>query len=167
MLTKINILGGPGSGKTYIAKKLSQKLNLPWYKLDDIFWDDDSVYHGSQNPPAKRERKLKEILLKENWIIEGVYYSWLEESFEKADYIFVLKTNVYFRKWRIIKRFILRKLKLIPSQRRETMRTLLDLLKWNYRYDDHNLLEAVKMLKKHNDKVIILSKNQDIFKVFR
>ena len=35
------------------------------------------------------------ILSKESWIIEGVYYSWLQDSFIKADVVFILKPNVF------------------------------------------------------------------------
>ena len=36
---KIHIIGGPGSGKSYIAKKLSTLYNIKAYDLDDLFWD--------------------------------------------------------------------------------------------------------------------------------
>jgi adenylate kinase family enzyme len=167
ILTKIHIIGAPGSGKTYIAKKLSKKLRLPMYTLDHLFWDSESSYQGSQTPPAKRDQLLKQIIEKENWIVEGVYYRWVKESFINADYIIVLKTNVRIRRWRIIKSFIFRKLRLRPSIRRETFRTLLELLDWNNSYDEQDLVEAVKLLKTHNDKVIILTKYKDIHKLIR
>jgi adenylate kinase family enzyme len=166
-LTKIHIIGGPGSGKTYIANKISKRLKVPKYELDYLFWDHDSEYFGSQTHPVKRQEKLATILAAENWVIEGVYYSWLEESFNQADYILVLKTNVYVRDWRIARRFILRKMKLVATPRKENLRTLSDLIKWNHSYDGNNLVEAIKLMKKHKDKVIILTKNDDVFKLFR
>jgi adenylate kinase family enzyme len=164
---KIHIIGGPGSGKSYIATKLSKMLGLPMHELDNFFWDHESEYFGSQTPAAKRAEKLSNVFAQEKWIIEGVYYSWLEESFRQADYIFVLKTNVYVRDWRIVKRFILRKVKLASSQRKENLKTLVDLLKWNHSYDGNNLVEAIKLMKPYKDKVIILTKNDDVFKLFK
>ena len=35
-MTRIYILGGPGSGKTTLAKRLSDRLNVPCYELDLI-----------------------------------------------------------------------------------------------------------------------------------
>jgi len=166
-LTKIHIIGGPGSGKNYIANKISKMLKVPIYELDNLFWDHDSEYFGSQTLPAKRQEKLAGILAEEKWVIEGVYYRWLEDSFNQADYILVLKTNVYVRDWRIVKRFLLRKFKLQRSQRKENLRTLLGLIKWNHSYDGNHLVQAIKLMKKHKDKVIILTKNEDVFKLFR
>lgn len=36
---KIYIIGGPGSGKTYMASLISNQANITNYNLDDIFWD--------------------------------------------------------------------------------------------------------------------------------
>lgn len=166
-MTKIHIIGGPGSGKSYIAAKLSKMLGLPTHELDNFFWDHESEYFGSQIPPVKRAEKLARVVAQEKWIIEGVYHSWTEKSFQQADYIFVLKTNVYVRDWRILKRFILRKVKLASSPRKENVKMLIDLLKWNHQYDGNNLVQAIKMMKPYKDKVIILTKNDDVFKLFK
>ena len=166
-MTKIHIIGGPGSGKSQIAAKLSKMLRLPKHELDNFFWDHDSEFFGSQTPSVKRAEKLSKVLAQEKWIIEGVYHSWLEESFSQADYIFVLKTNVYVRDWRIVKRFLLRKVKLASSPRKENLKTLIDLIKWNHQYDNNNLVDAIKLMKPYRDKVIILTKNDDVFKLFK
>ena len=46
----------------------------------------------------------------DEWIIEGVYYAWVQESFEKADIIYVLDIPKHIYKSRIIIRFLKRKL---------------------------------------------------------
>lgn len=40
---KIRIIGCSGSGKTYLAKRLSKKYNIPNFDLDDIQWDTAEV----------------------------------------------------------------------------------------------------------------------------
>lgn len=47
---KIHIIGGSGTGKTYLAKKLSEKFNIPHFDLDDLFWDNSSDRYGVKMP---------------------------------------------------------------------------------------------------------------------
>ena len=47
---------------------------------------------------------------KDSWIIEGVYYSWVQQSFEDADKIYVLDMPRYLYISRIVIRSIKRKL---------------------------------------------------------
>ena len=44
---KIRIIGCSGSGKTYLAKRLSKKYNIPNFDLDDIQWDRSG--HGGKS----------------------------------------------------------------------------------------------------------------------
>jgi adenylate kinase family enzyme len=85
---KIHIIGGPGSGKSYLAKKLSGRYSIPCYDLDDIFWDKNQREY-IRTPEEARQKKLSTILKNDSWIIEGVYYKWLADSFEDADKIVV------------------------------------------------------------------------------
>ena len=48
-------------------------------------------------PVNKREELLKQILIRESWIIEGVYYAWVTESFQMADFIYVLDLPSYIK----------------------------------------------------------------------
>ena len=71
---KIHIVGGPGSGKTYLARKLSRELGILHYDLDDVQWANESGY-GKKRDTAERDALLNEILQKDEWIVEGVYYA--------------------------------------------------------------------------------------------
>ena len=41
---KIHIIGGSGSGKTYLAENLSKKYGIRHYDLDDLQWDNDAAW---------------------------------------------------------------------------------------------------------------------------
>lgn len=159
---KIHIIGGPGSGKSYMANLISNQIHIKSYSLDDIFWDNSSKTFGIKADAKTRDMKLKRILLNDCWIIEGVYYEWLGESFDKADVIIVIKTNVYIRDWRIIKRYLKRKLGLIPGNKKETLKGLVKLIKWNHNYDKKNMVEAEKMIDKFDYKKVIIRNNQEM-----
>ena len=117
--------------------------------------------YGIKNSKKKREEELNKILRKDNYIVEGVYYSWLEESFKSADLIIILKPSVWLRDYRIIRRFIKRKIGLIKSKK-ETFRGLINLLKYNHSYDQNNLQNALKIINKSNNNIIFVEAYQEL-----
>ena len=88
---KIHIIGCSGSGKTYLANALSKKYNISYFDLDDIQWDNNAKEYGKKRTLDERKALLQEILYNnDEWIIEGVYYAWVQQSFDEADKIYVL-----------------------------------------------------------------------------
>ena len=136
-----------------MANQLSQLLNVAAFDLDRLFWDSNSDRYGIRTPEDMRNDRLQEILQKDSWIIEGVYYSWLYDSFAQADVIIVLNSNAFLRTWRILKRFIKKKLGIIQSKK-EGIRDLLRLIIWNHKYNGDNLKCALKLLQEFDYKTI-------------
>jgi hypothetical protein len=97
---------------------------------------------------------LQEILRLPEWIIEGVYHQWLNDSFRLADTIIVLTPSVFLRDWRILRRFAMRKLGLARGKR-EALKDLFALLRWNHRYDGDNLKRALSALEPYRSKMIV------------
>lgn len=161
---KIHIIGCSGSGKTYLAKKLSEKYNIPRFDLDNIQWDNSSEDYGVKRPIEKRNALFLEILKNDNWIIEGVYYSWVEQSFEDADTIYVLDMPEYLYKWRIILRFIKRKVG-IEKGKKETLKSVTNLLKWTDTFQNYNIKEIKNILEKYTNKVAWVSNTKDVNKI--
>ncbi|KJY74839.1 DNA topology modulation protein FlaR [Vibrio nigripulchritudo] len=160
---KIHIIGGPGSGKTYSAKKLQQTSDLTAYDLDRVFWDQsqDSYVRASEE---MRTKKLQEILANESWIIEGVYYKWLEESFQNADIIVILNPPLFKRQWRILKRFLVRKF-ILGHFRKETFPSFIELWRWNKKFDSDNMMRIADFTSKYKDKTVYCSSYEEIKRV--
>ena len=150
---KIHIIGGPGSGKTFLAEKLSAQLGIPHYDLDALQWDSTALRYGTKRDAQERDALLRELLQKDDWIIEGVYYAWCGQCFADADQIYLLSVPRYRYRYRIIRRFVRRKLG-IEAGKQETLRSLFDLLKWADKYQRTNLVEIRKLLQAYSNKVI-------------
>ena len=150
---KIHIIGGPGSGKTFLAEKLSKQLGIPHYDLDDLQWDNASNDYGKKRDPQERAAMLDKILKEDDWTIEGVYYAWCGKCFEDADKIYLLNVPRRTYRYRIIRRFIRRKLG-VEKGKKETLKSLSALLKWADKFQRENLVEIKKILKNYPDKVI-------------
>lgn len=86
MFQKAIIIGCPGAGKSTFARILSDKTHLPLYYLD-LLW------HKPDRTTVDRntfDKKLKEIVLKDKWIIDGNYGRTLEMRIQACETIFLL-----------------------------------------------------------------------------
>ena len=86
MFQKAIIIGCPGAGKSTFARILSDKTHLPLYYLD-------MLWHKPDRTVVDRnifDKKLKEIVLKDKWIIDGNYTRTLEMRMQACETIFLL-----------------------------------------------------------------------------
>ena len=113
---------------------------------------------------AYRNVLFEEILKNDSWIIEGVYYAWVGQSFKDADIIYVLDMPEYLYKWRIILRFIKRKVG-IEKGKKETLKSVTNLLKWTDTFQNKNLKEIKNILENYEDKVVLLSNKREVSKI--
>ncbi len=154
---KIFIIGGAGSGKTTLAKKLSKQYHIPHFDLDEINWINDN----GQSSGVKRDKKERSLLLhnlletNSDWIFEGIYFkNWIDPIIEQADKIIVLNPSKWLRCYRCFKRFIKRKLGLEPFPHKETFISFLKLIRWNHNYEAYLAIFLQKIKDKNLDKKI-------------
>lgn len=98
---KIVIIGGPGTGKTTLAKDLSSILNINFYSLDDIRFKKD------WQPRKKSDinKKISYIFSQEKWIIEGNHFQNLELILEQCELVVFLDFRLSLQLFGILKRF--------------------------------------------------------------
>jgi len=152
---RIHIIGSTGSGKTYLARRLSRKLNIPYYELDHVMWSGSTEMNG-KNSPEVRDRLLNDILNKESWIVEGVYYKWLSRSFELADIIIFLMPSTITRDRRIVTRFIKQRLGIEQSNYKQTFKGLIDMLRWNHKFECEIKKNILDFIEPYNNKLLII-----------
>ncbi|AJS61498.1 hypothetical protein UB51_11490 [Paenibacillus sp. IHBB 10380] len=137
---KIRIIGSCGSGKSYLGKEISKMFGIPYYELDNMIWD--RTIENLRFPEAIRDVEFNRIVNSESWIIEGVQYKWTNESFIKADFIYILNPNVYIRDYRIIRRFIKSRIGIEQWNYKQSFKNLIKMLiKWNHGYNQKEVLD--------------------------
>lgn len=97
---KIMIIGKPGSGKSTVAKKLSELLFLPVYHIDQYYFNPD----WSKQDFEIFMQKQREIVNSDEWIIEGCSTKTFEVRWQKADLVLFLNYPNVVCLWRLIKR---------------------------------------------------------------
>ena len=136
---RIYIMGPSGCGKTTLSNKLSKKLKITSYDLDDVFW--------VKKPIKKRGEKLlkprlKKLIQKKKWIIEGVFHSWIDSAIEKSDLIVLIDISPRILSWRLFRRYLKRKFKGEPEG---DFKDILKLIKYGLIFlkntDPQNLLD--------------------------
>lgn len=108
---KISIIGGPGTGKSTLARNLGKELNLPTYHIDGI--------HHTENwgirDKEERDKIILGIVNENKWVIDGTYRSTLEARIEKADLVIFLNYTTIAK----LKGILTRYLKNIGKEREE------------------------------------------------
>lgn len=86
---RIIIIGSPGSGKSYLSKKLAHITGIPLIHLDNEFWNPGWV----KTPKIEWVQKQVNMTSKEHWIMDGNYDSTLELRFMACDAVIFLDIN--------------------------------------------------------------------------
>ncbi|MBD0681386.1 AAA family ATPase [Pseudomonas sp. PSB11] len=73
-LTRTLIIGNSGSGKSWLAQRLAERLQVPWTDLDRTHWLSDE--HSIARPRAEALAMARVAAEQERWVIEGVY-GWI------------------------------------------------------------------------------------------
>ena len=81
---RIHVVGGPGAGKSTLARHLASRLGIKPHKLDDIAFDPQT---GAARPLCARIRDINSVAAKSAWVAEGVYLGWTDQLLALADLI--------------------------------------------------------------------------------
>ncbi len=159
-MKKVLITGIVASGKTTLAKRLSETLKIPWYELDLI------VHHRTETDRYKRTADeqievIKDIDSHGEWIFEGTDRSSYRCLFEMADTILFLDTPLWKRRIRILTRFLKQNLGIEKCNYTPDIKMLKMMYKWTRDFED-NRSDFEARLQPYNGKVIRIYDNNDL-----
>lgn len=154
---KILIIGIVASGKTTLARKLSQNLNIPHYEIDSIVHDD---LNKRKRIPEEQEKIIKEIDKQQDWIIEGTLRKNLHYLLDVADKIIYLDIPLQTRKIRIFSRYIKQKLGLEKCNYKPTLKMLKQMYKWTNDYENERE-KRESQLNEYSNKLIKINNNKN------
>lgn len=152
-MKKVYIIGAVGTGKTTLAKKMSEKLNIKMYQLDKVVWDDDN---GNRKRTDEEVFDIFEKILKQDsWIIEDVGRKKFIEGIKKADMVYYIDLPNFVIYKRCILRWIKQKIGKEEYNYKPTLKGLIQMMKWA-RQDIKNKDEKINRIKElaKNYKVI-------------
>lgn len=159
---KIRIIGGCGSGKTFIAKQLSKQYGIPHFQTDNLVWNRTN---NKKYPEETRDRMLNEILERDSWILEGVHHKWGQKSFTQANFIFIINPTTYIQNWRVIKRFIKTRFNLEERNYTQDLKNLKVMIAWNRKYKRIDIKRILELTAEHKNKRYIVKDNKEILKI--
>lgn len=158
---KIDIIGSVASGKTTLAKRISEKFNVPYYEKDNIVWQRTSS-GDIKRSPEERDKYFNTIITGTEWIVEGSPRDSLKESFGCCDYIIVLDEYTAVRLIRVFIRWINQRNGKELYNSKPTLKFLLYNFKWVFEFNKIKK-ELFHELSNYGEKVKIFRHAKDAY----
>jgi len=100
IIKRIMIIGQPGSGKSFLARKIGDQTGLPVVHIDNIHWQ-----AGWRERSAEEKARLcAEVHAQEQWIFEGGFSRSWDDRLARADVLIWLDIPLWLRAIRVIRR---------------------------------------------------------------
>lgn len=99
-MRRIAVLGCGGSGKSYVARELGRRTDIPVTHLD-------AVYYDRTWKPLSHERfenAQRELVARERWIVDGNYNSTLHVRLTAADTVVFMDSSTLACLWGVLTR---------------------------------------------------------------
>lgn len=158
-MNKVLVIGSCGAGKSSLAKRLSEELNLPLTSLDQCYW----LPEWTRPETEKWREKVKELVAEEKWVIEGNYQSTFDIRIPASNIIVWLDPNRFVCLWRVIKRRLLKNR--VDPLRRCREKVEFKLIKWVlWDYPGRGKRQIIDYLNSYNDRRLVVLRSGSVQK---
>lgn len=97
-MKRVMIIGQPGSGKSWLARRMGEITKLPVDHIDHIHWQPGWV----ERPGPEKDRLCAEVEAREEWIFEGGRSSTWPNRLRRADSLIWLDLPLRVRLPRVL-----------------------------------------------------------------
>lgn len=100
---RISVVGSTGSGKTHLARELSEKLDLPHIELDSL--------RGGNRAQTGEDRDrfmhaIEDAISRDSWIIDGHYREVRHKIWQRADVVIHLDYPLVLIARQLLQRYL-------------------------------------------------------------
>ena len=160
---RISIIGGPASGKSLLAQKISKKFDIPHIHIDR-FWFEAAAHKTSKGSfereiiHGKIKSQVEAFVNQENWISDGAYF-WMQPIIaSRADKIVFLDIPLWRRLLNHAQRMLHREKRHKETYFWDDVLFFGEIIKRTYTYGP----KFKKLIAEFKDKVIILKSRKEI-----
>ena len=162
-MERIIIIGCGGAGKSTLARKLGEVLDLPVVHLDKLFWKPNWVEKSNEEFDAL----LAQELAKDRWIMDGNFNRTMPERIKRCDTIIYLDFSRFACLMGVLKRIITTYGKVRPDMGEGCPERIdLEFLKWVWNFNKNKRESYYKMLNEVENVETIVLKNRRAVKLF-
>ena len=162
-MKRVIVIGCGGAGKSTFSRNLSDKLDIPVYHLDKLFWNRGWI----STPQDEFDNKIQELANRDKWIIDGKYIRTFDMRAEREDTIIFINMPTYVCFYRVIKRRVMYKDKSRPDMAEGCPEGIdFEFFKWVLTYNKKIRPRILEKLKKYNDKTVIILNSEKEVKDF-
>ena len=150
------IVGGVGSGKTTLAKYLSDFFDRPYFSIDSIVYDDNNKKRDEES-----QKKIANKINRENkdYIIEGVLRDNLDFLLNVCDEIIFLDYPSNIKLKRIKLRYFKQRIGLEKCDYVPNKEMYNNMIKWNKEFNREKLMNK---LSKYSKKLLIVRNDKEL-----
>jgi adenylate kinase family enzyme len=162
-MKRILVIGSGGAGKSTVATRLGQLLDLEVNHLDKFYWRPGWV----ETSPEEWTQIVTDLINRDSWIVDGNYGGTLELRMQRCDTIVFLDMPRLLCVWRIVKRNFRYRRGVRPDMA-EGCREKLDpeFVSWVWNYSRRTRPKVVKLIREqaNGKRAVWLRSNAEVNK---